>query len=394
MDIDQELTTLDNLQAAPLDEPHPEQEEPFQHLPEDVVKNVEKVEIAIPQDDLSLENMISVFQEIQSAKERLKQTGKISSLEAQEIARFVPEVMGTETDPVSFTSIPTSVGVEQTQEALDNKEQNLIEDAKEKMKKLIEETVKEASVRMMVLDKDYTPTLLDYNQAREQFRKSTGDYPEYTNDIYVGDVPLNTALVNNYPNMRSSEAIEGSAKYKVFHEALREAVGHEASFAHVFLGSGGGYVQFTDQKDQYPLDTLSNKSLATTFDLNVASALNDKSLLLIGLTGGHEDRFKKVIKAVEGISELLTSFVDSISGETLEKIKQVTLGVNVINTLLRQAEAFIQVLRASSSFMTSLSGENSNTELSAAMESVLPIDKPRRFIARKTPMFARLLRGA
>lgn len=389
MDIDQELTTLDNLQAAPLDEPHPEQEEPFQHVPEDVIQNVEKLEVQMPQEEASLENMKLIFQEIQSAQEKLKQTGKISSLEAQEIARFVPEVMGTETEPVSFTSIPTSVGVEQTQKTLQDKQEALGGQALIKLQELIKETTTHASNATAVLNKDYEPTLVEYTQAREIFRKATGEYPEFADEVYIGEIPMTAALAANYPSMRESEATQSSEKFRRLHEAFRDHVGYDVNFSHLFYGQAGGYIHLVDYNEQYRLDNLVVKNLNTQEDLRTNINVNDKALLLAGLASGTDDRFKKIVKAIEALCELLQNQEEA---QILEKIKQTTLAVNLINTLVKQAQAYLNVLKASTEFLMQMSTDSPNAELSAAMESVLPIDRPIR--PKKMPAFARLLRGA
>lgn len=195
-DINDDLSLLENIEADSQLESHPAQNLPFQHVPEDAVRN--------------LDTMLVEFSEVgdtagtamRTANEALtiEKEGKIDELKAQELAQDTPEILGTPETPLVYTQVPTAVGAKRAVSILEKSSANTMEAAKKKAILIIGNAIRMATDELTTNEAAWITTLAGYGLAQANVTESLGSLPQDSYKIFIGNDPAPEAMtVEIYP---------------------------------------------------------------------------------------------------------------------------------------------------------------------------------------------------
>lgn len=215
MDPIADLDLLQNIEAAPNQEPHPEQDDPLRNVPEEAMRNLDTLVVDMEQ----TAEVADQAQRVATEAVQIETSGLMDQLRAEEIARDVPAVLGTQDNPVSYTDVPTNVGVGRAVEILEEAAANSRDMAVTKINASIDRAMVMAQ---SVLDKDegeWLAAIAAYATARSNVLEACGAFPEDSYDLYLGNRPAGEVLMEGI--YRDSFGVEGvSSVYENFRNAI------------------------------------------------------------------------------------------------------------------------------------------------------------------------------
>lgn len=217
----QDLDILDNLAAADPALPVEEQQQldnPMQHVSEDELRNLDSVMIQMPQAQEQAEKAGLIATEAIALRKR----GRMHALEAEALATLVPAIQGTAEEPISYTTVPTAVGVSQAVEIMETEAQNVMEIAARKTTDCIERVVHQAPELITKFENEFAAASGSYLQAREACKEATGGMPESNYTMALGDEAAPHALGRVAGTLNNSETAGALGTYA---KALEPLVG-------------------------------------------------------------------------------------------------------------------------------------------------------------------------
>ena len=176
-----DLDILDGLQAAEIDENIPEQDRPFRNINIEDLTSAEGIIVSMKEQAGIAEKAAYVASEgLRIAKE-----GMIDLSTARNLAKEVPEIMGTPSTPVSYTSVPTKVGVSKAVEILQGNANSSRDAVLAKMNDLIDRSIVVMQNSINHFQTEWVGALASYGVSRAKALEEFGDLPEQSNQVFL-----------------------------------------------------------------------------------------------------------------------------------------------------------------------------------------------------------------
>ena len=176
-----DLDILDGLQAADIDENIPEQDRPFRNINIEDLTSAEGIIVSMKEQTGIAEKAAYVASEgLRIAKE-----GMIDLSTARNLAKEVPEIMGTPSTPVSYTSVPTKVGVSKAVEILQGNASSSRDAVLVKMNDLIDRSIVVMQNSINHFQTEWVGALVSYGVSRAKALEEFGDLPEQSNQVFL-----------------------------------------------------------------------------------------------------------------------------------------------------------------------------------------------------------------
>ena len=176
-----DLDILDGLQAAEIDENIPEQDRPFRNINIEDLTNAEGIIVSMKeQADIAEKAAYVASEGLRIAKE-----GMIDLSTARNLAKEVPEIMGTPSTPVSYTSVPTKVGVSKAVEILQGNASSSRDAVLVKMNDLIDRSIVVMQNSINHFQTEWVGALASYGVSRAKALEEFGDLPEQSNQVFL-----------------------------------------------------------------------------------------------------------------------------------------------------------------------------------------------------------------
>lgn len=184
--------TVDHLEAADQTVAFPEQDDPLQNVDEDTLRELNSVNVILPQ---ALDDAQTI-KGIATETIALKKRGLISALEAEQLAVQIPGVQGTEENPVSYTSVPTSVGLNSAIGAMQNHVVSEDQRIRGVAVDAIDAILSKSTTELDGLIKGLTSAITLHAAATCKVIETTGATPESNTTGYIGNVTSFDVLKN------------------------------------------------------------------------------------------------------------------------------------------------------------------------------------------------------
>ena len=180
-----DLDILDNLQAADQNTPTPAQDDPLQHVPEEALRNLDTLQVDLPQ----VQEQANLANTIATEAAALKKRGLIHSLEAEQLSTLVPAIQGSKEDPLSYTSVPTAVGVSHAVELMEREAVAAQSMAVVKGMEAIDRVVVRADAFLSKFEGEWVAAIATYQASIENVKSARGSTPESDPNAYIGNEP-------------------------------------------------------------------------------------------------------------------------------------------------------------------------------------------------------------
>ena len=198
-----DLDILDGLQAADIDENIPEQDSPFRNINIEDLTSAEGIIVSMKEQTGVAEKAAYVASEgLRIAKE-----GMIDLSTARDLAKEVPEIMGTPSTPVSYTSVPTKVGVSKAVEILQGSASSSRDAVLVKMNDLIDRSIVVMQNSINHFQAEWVGALASYGVSRAKALEEFGDLPEQSNQVFLNGMTGFELGLSIIVKQQSDEAI-------------------------------------------------------------------------------------------------------------------------------------------------------------------------------------------
>lgn len=177
----QDLDILDGLQAAQIDEAKPEQDHPFRNINIEDLTSAEGIVVGMQEQAQVADKAAFVASE----SRRIAKEGLIDVATARNLSTEVPQIMGTPDDPVSYSSVPTKIGVSKAVEILENAASSSRDAAVVKMADLIDRAITTMQSSIDKFQSEWVGALASYGASRAKATAEFGGLPEESTEVYL-----------------------------------------------------------------------------------------------------------------------------------------------------------------------------------------------------------------
>lgn len=227
---------LDVLEVAGHETPMPEQENPLRHVPEEVMRNLDDVVVRMEDQAAAADTAAVVAAEAAV----IAKSNRISHGKALELARDVPEIMGSAENPTSYTTVPTSVNAGKAVQMLEASATASRDSAMVKVNELLDRAIIMAQGVLTKHEQDWASALGSFGMARSEVIDKCGDVPEQSTTLYVDGNKIGERL-GDIP-VTHSNAAEHGGSIAQFHKAIAPFASHTGSLISLCIFARKGVV--------------------------------------------------------------------------------------------------------------------------------------------------------
>lgn len=174
---------LDHIEAAdPVNPPDDLQDNPLQHVSEDQLLGLDSVMVQMP----AVQEEATTAVQIATEAAALRKRGTIHALEAENLATLVPAIQGAPDSPVSYTSVPTTVGVSRAVELLEGASADTMNLASTKASDCVDRAMAQVPTFQNKFESEWLAAQGAYTLARTTCAASTGGPVETNYGLYLG----------------------------------------------------------------------------------------------------------------------------------------------------------------------------------------------------------------
>lgn len=338
-----------NLQAATPDVPAPVQDDPLQHVPDDVLMNLRAVEVGLPQAQEELDTSTTIAAEAYT----LRQRGTIHALEAATLATLVPAVIGTPDEPLAYTTVSTSVGVSKAVEILESEAASSKARAITKALASIDKVLTQNGFHTSKIEAEWASELANYQASVAQVTAVRGRVPDQDPNAYIGNTPAPDLLFAEIDP--DNDGADFTPHFGDFHKAVKE-VNHFTCRFKYFMDCDA---LFTNGYAYYASDLLKGETIQKAITVRgdvfmYVKIFGDASLRYGNAMQRLRDINAKLVERLRTAATQLTEYQGNNADTSLvaHSISDALMVTNLLSEANKYQDMILRLTQACTTFYT------------------------------------------